>query len=284
MKISFNILTFNSSHVLRESLMAIIDAVRASGVTWEINVLNNGSKDDTEEVVKSFKENQNILLLNNRENRAFTEGYNKLLKIARGDVYLIISDDVIIDKSLINHVICTYSEGRNQKMVLAPKTVLPDGRRDNINKIKLGAIDLLVENTLVSNVLRIRRKPLNQDVSCEAEVLQDSCLIFTQYVKKEVVYDEDLKFYFTEDQLCKRLKDNGATLKYDTSVSVTHYLKQATKKQPNVKMNSIYIKDCIMYSRKYMNRWYHEMLFRPLMVVTHAVKYIKWSLNKEDYL
>jgi GT2 family glycosyltransferase len=287
MKISFNLLTFNSSSVLKESIFAILDSVSMIHIPefkYEINILNNGSTDGTESTIKAFQGNINYF--RNTTNKSFSSGFNFLLKNATPDfdIYCILSDDIILNKNSIKYLIEFYSVDENKNTIVAPKSILPNKTLDKINKKKLDKIDLLFGFTILGNLLKIRNEHLSQEFTCFSEVVQDSCLFFSRGVKKEFYFDEDYKFYFTEDSLSNHLINNNFLLKYVTEIQVEHYLKQATKKIKNTKMNFIYFRDCKTYSKKNNNFIFHYLLFLPIMNFTILTKYFKWKYNSKHYV
>lgn len=281
MKLSFSVLTFNSSKVLSQCIDIILSKLVHSNIEYELNILNNGSTDDTKEII--FSKHGNINYYENKVNQSFTYGFNFLLSRACGDIYCMMSDDVILEGDLVQYIIEYYLTGVNNKVVLAPKSILPNGNLDRINKKELSEIDLLFGYTILGNFIKRTNAELDQSKSYTAEVIQDSCLFFTEDIKSDFVFDESYKFYFTEDSLSISLREKGIILRYDTEIAVKHFLKQATKKVKNTKINTIYMKDCITYSRKNLNLFFHFFIFCPLMTLTYAIRYFKWVFNQNDY-
>lgn len=281
MKVSISVLTYNSSEVVSECIDSILFNL-SNKIEYEINVLNNGSSDNTKEIVLSKKGNINYY--ENVKNESFTKSFNFLLSKSNADFYCMTSDDIIFQDEIFDYCSQYYANIKNELIVLAPKTTLPNNNLDRINKKELKEKDLLFAFTIVGNLINYSTSGLNQSESVNAEVLQDSCLFFSNAVKPSFVFNEKLKFYFTEDALAKDLLNKNYFLKYDTNINVKHYLKVGTKKSKNIKMNLIYFKDCIMYSSIYSNKLFHYFLFIPLIYLTIFLKYIKWKLNPEHYV
>jgi hypothetical protein len=193
------------------------------------------------------------------------------------------SDDVILEGEIVQYIIAYYSLGVNKSVVLAPKSILTNGNLDRINKKELSEIDLLFGYTIIGNFIKRTNAELDQTKSCSAQVVQDSCLFFSANIKSDFVFNEAYKFYFTEDSLSISLRQKGFILRYETEISVKHFLKQATKKVKNTKINTIYMKDCITYSRKNCNLFFHFFIFCPLMALTFFLRYFKWVFNQNDY-
>lgn len=283
MKVSFSVLTFNSSKVVSQCIDTILAKVIATGLDYEVNVLNNGSTDDTKDVILSKKYKGNINYFENSENKSFTYGFNRLISNASGDVFCMMSDDVLLESDIVDYVVNFYSNPNNLRILLAPKSILPNGNLDRINKKELKEMDLLFGYTILGTLVKRTSAEYDQSQSCDAEVVQDSCLFFSSQIKPFFVFNQAYRFYFTEDSLSISLRKAGFTLRYETSIYVTHFLKQATKKKKNTQMNTIYMKDCITYSRRNLNPLFHFLLFIPLMTLTYCIRYVKWVLDKKDY-
>lgn len=92
-KISICIPTYNRSDLLKKTLISVS---RQTIKPYEVIVVDNCSKDNTEEVVKNFKE---IIYYKNRYNLGMIENWNRCIELATG-VFLVLlhSDDVISPK------------------------------------------------------------------------------------------------------------------------------------------------------------------------------------------
>lgn len=282
MIISFSILTYNSSLVLKENIEKLHKALKNLKVENEINILNNGSMDNTEEIILEMMKNIELNYYKNEKNQTFTKSFNKLLNTAIGDVFCIMSDDICINSETVNYVLKFFQDEKNQTTIIAPKTILESGKLDRINKMQLSELDLLKNFTLLGNILN-SDNPLDQEKSCFAEVVQDSCLFIHKNALKDFLFDEDFKFYFTEDSLSRELRSKNYKLYYCSDIFVNHGLKKATKTIKNTKVNTIYMKDCWTYSRKYCNPLFHWIIFTPAMIITFLARYIKWYFNSNDY-
>ena len=193
MKISACVLTYNSADTLSECLDSILKELKKVDNEYEINVLNNGSNDHTELVIK--EKIGNIKYYKNQKNQSFTKSYNFLLSQAAGDIYCITSDDIIFKDDIFKYLTNYYSEKSNSNHVVAPKTVLPNNNLDRINKKELNEKDLFFYFTVIGSIFNFSKAGLDQTKSKQAEVLQDSCLFFTNYIYDDFNFDERFKFY-----------------------------------------------------------------------------------------
>lgn len=98
--IDFSIIipTYNRSQLLK---LAILSAQRQKGVSFEIIVGDNASKDDTEKVVKELRDNR-IRYIKNQKNLGYAPNVIKLFNESKGDyIFTIGDDDFILDEDTL---------------------------------------------------------------------------------------------------------------------------------------------------------------------------------------
>ncbi len=100
-KIDFSIVipTFNRSNYLKLSLHS---ALRQKNILLEVIISDNGSTDDTEEVVKCFKDKR-IKYYKNKQNLGYALNLKKCLEYSSGKYIFILADDDFIlgDRTLL---------------------------------------------------------------------------------------------------------------------------------------------------------------------------------------
>jgi glycosyltransferase involved in cell wall biosynthesis len=80
-KVSVIIPAFNASKYIGDSIMSILQSTHEN---IELLIINDGSKDDTGKIVKSFKDKR-VCIINNEENEGIVRSLNRGVKIAQGD-------------------------------------------------------------------------------------------------------------------------------------------------------------------------------------------------------
>lgn len=83
------IATYNRAHLLPRAINSVLSQAYQN---FEIIIINDGSKDDTEEIVKSFKDKR-IIYDKNEENMGLSITWNKGLALASGDYIVFLDDD-----------------------------------------------------------------------------------------------------------------------------------------------------------------------------------------------
>lgn len=97
--LSILVATWNRGNAISETL-ASFEGLNASGIRWEVIVIDNASTDNTGETLKSFTDRLPLVALHEPEqgkNRALKRGMGN----ARGDLFVFTDDDVIADPKWI---------------------------------------------------------------------------------------------------------------------------------------------------------------------------------------
>ena len=125
MNISFIILTWDSEKYINKCLTSIFTDLLNSNYNYEIFLVDNGSKDNTAQIIKSFKNKypDHILPIYLEKNCGTTYSRNLALKKAKGKYIIIMDSDVeIYQRETIRRLLDTFHDKKIGLVV--PK---PDG-------------------------------------------------------------------------------------------------------------------------------------------------------------
>jgi glycosyltransferase involved in cell wall biosynthesis len=101
--------TFRRPRVLRETLIALLGLDYPSD-RYEIIVIDDGSADETGDVVRDLNRNEPRLLYYVQENRGVAAARNRGARMAGGEILIFIDDDIIVQPTLITQHIDTMKE------------------------------------------------------------------------------------------------------------------------------------------------------------------------------
>jgi len=95
-KISILIPTYNSKNTIKETLNCILNQ---SYKNIEILIIDDGSKDDTVDIIKSYMEKDNRIVFYHRENKGVAITRNELIEKCKTNYFVFIdSDDIVSEK------------------------------------------------------------------------------------------------------------------------------------------------------------------------------------------
>jgi len=103
-KVTIGIPTFNRSNLLSQ---AINSALRQSYQNIEVIVSDNGSTDNTSEIISSCCDTR-LLTLSNRENLGMVYNWNSCLNNASGKFFLMLSDDDVLEEFAIESLLSCF--------------------------------------------------------------------------------------------------------------------------------------------------------------------------------
>lgn len=235
-ELSVIICTYNRSQSLRRALCSLEAMLVASGLSWEVIVVDNNSRDDTRQVVEEFASTSR---LNVRYVFEGTQGLNPArdrgVKEARGEIVSFIDDDVIVTGDWLTQVKKAFDEYSaacvGGRVILADDVPRPSwwDRRFNgaLGECDLGDAVIIADEDYPGTV------GIGANISFRRSVLDRYGLFKTGLgrVGKKLFMGEDTEYYL-------RLKKAGELAIYHPSAVVYHC--------PRVER----------LTRQYLGRWY----------------------------
>lgn len=160
-KISIVMPTYNQAHYIGESIQTVVDQTFEN---WELIVINNYSDDNTEEVVKSFKDDR-ITLINFRNNGIIAASRNTGLMNCHGEfIAFLDSDDKWLGKKLDKQLLIIESQ-KDIGLVATNAITFSDsqerylkGRADR----RLNSDQLIKSNLVLNSSVLVRREIIEQ--------------------------------------------------------------------------------------------------------------------------
>jgi glycosyltransferase involved in cell wall biosynthesis len=108
-ELSILISSWNNCSELDETLAAIRDCDRPTGLLWEVVVVNNNSTDDTASVLEKHKSNLPLVAVH-EPRQGLSYGRNAAIRNARGKWFLFTDDDVRPEKGWIQAYVAAFRE------------------------------------------------------------------------------------------------------------------------------------------------------------------------------
>ena len=252
MDLSISIVAYNTEDLVKRCLLSIFKYTK--GITFEVFVVDNGSKDKTVAMIK--KEFPQVKLIANKENVFFARANNQALEKAKGQYFLILnSDTYFIDNSLKKMV--DYMEKHADVGAVDGLEIYEDGHfMDSgslfstplIDFFELSLIGKRIAPKKIINGYRIagkdRKGTFPIDVGCDAFLM----------VRKNILdqidgYDDKFLLYYTENDLCLRIKKIGKQIMHYGDAKVMHKV-SASVNTLGWKKTDYYYKDLLWYYRK----------------------------------
>ncbi len=228
LKLSIGIVNYNTPDLVKKLLESIFN--KDSGYdpqTMEVIVLDNGNIDPCKDAIKEYLEK--VKYIKNEENEGFSKGYNKTIKYALGEYYLMLNSDIEVLKSGLSELVKAEDELKGEA-VLGGRLFFPDGsNQDSVFHLPTitGAFKeyFLGQKGSYFMYLPAVEKP----VKVEGFVM--ACFLIPEKVLNKVgLLDEGTFIFFEDIEYCRRLKKFGVPIYFVPSAKFIHHHGASTKR------------------------------------------------------
>ncbi|HHD2769861.1 TPA: glycosyltransferase, partial [Clostridium perfringens] len=107
MDLSVIIPVYNSEKYLNDCLKSVVNQTIKSK---EIIIINDGSTDGSEKIIKNYTNKYEFIKVINKENQGVSLARNDALKVARGEYIAFVDSDDIVDKNMFNEMVTLAKE------------------------------------------------------------------------------------------------------------------------------------------------------------------------------
>jgi len=136
--ISFIIPTYNDSQLIEKTIKGIYDSYDKS--KFEIFIINDCSKDNTEEVLLKSKKLYTFNLINNKTNLGKCKSINNVVPLTKGEILFIVDSDVVLKRSAVDDLIARFNSN--------PRVAAVSARYEATNKSFFTSLQDLYYNFL----------------------------------------------------------------------------------------------------------------------------------------
>jgi GT2 family glycosyltransferase len=281
--VTISIVTYNSADTI-ENCLASLEPLAARGRAG-IYVIDNGSTDRTAEIVR--ERFPWVSLIQNSSNRYFT-AHNAAIAQARGRYVVILNPDVRMAPEDLDRM-AAYLDGHPDVVGLAPAHRLPGGGLESIAKRRISPRDALWMYTIFQVLAPRLKQALYRKINppeaqqgeepIEVEVVQDSCTVFrTAPLQQAGGLCEQFMLYFTEDDICYKLRRYGRIL-YWPGVQVEHQQSTSVRKEPAFRIRKIRYLDMLTYLKLHFGMGVY-LMFLPITYVSMAAWWMAALLRR----
>jgi GT2 family glycosyltransferase len=264
MDVSIIIVNFNT----RESLRRCLHSVHAFPPPRKLEtiVVDNASGDGSAEMVRRLF--PQVKVLQNRDNRGFSSGFNRGIRNSSGSVLLALNPDIILSPGCVD-TLAEFLDRHPDAGICGPKLLNPDGSLQLSCRAFPTLLNVFFGRRSIWNRLfprnRMSRSFLKADLDYsvvqEVDWLVGACMMIRRRVAESVgLFDEDYFLYVEDTDYCYRAREKGFRVFYVPSASATHERGAATRK---AFVSSMYNHNLSMY------RFFckHYRLSLPLRIV-----------------
>lgn len=241
--VSICIVNWNTKELLRECLKSIKE--RTAGLAYEIIILDNDSRDESVQMVKS--DYPECLIVESKENLGFARGNNEAVKNASGKYIFYLNPDT----ELITNAICGmffFLEKHADFGAVGCQLVTSAGQiqytcartfPSPLNQFSLLAMlnKLFPQSRQLSTV---EMDYWDHADSREIDCLSGACIMARQHIIDRLNGFDEAFFMYAEDvDLCYRISSEGWKIYYLAEERIFHHEGASTKKKANRHFSAI---------------------------------------------
>ncbi|MDO8570111.1 MAG: glycosyltransferase family 2 protein [Candidatus Daviesbacteria bacterium] len=257
-KLSIVIVNYNTKDLTEKLLESIYQNKLCQNFKEvEVVLLDNGTLDCCEEMVKKFKE---VKYFKNLENLGFSKGYNRVIKYSTGQYILMLNSDIeILDNSV--EEILKVAEEKNEKAVLGGKLYFPD-KSSQDSCFFLPTISGAFKEYFLNKKGTYFMFVPKSDSPSKVEGLIMACFLIPRKVIDRVGYLDEGTFIFFEDiEYCRRLRDNNIPIYFCPKAEFIHHHGASHKKLKEGEAYKMLVKG----SKHYHGIFYYSLLYLVIL-------------------
>lgn len=231
MELSIIILNYKTKGLVKQCIRNVMAST--VGLEYEIIVVDNGSKDEVENMLaENFPQ---VRFLQTGKNLGFASGYNVGIKEAKGKYILILTADVtVLEGSIANLV--GFMEKNPETGLAGPKIINPDGSYQITCRTFQTPKIILYRRTPLFN-LSFAKKELakhlmsdfDRQSNREVDWVMGACMIVRKSALDKVgLFDERFFFYVEDMDWCRRFWVQGYKVNYIADAVVIHLYEKAS--------------------------------------------------------
>jgi len=228
-----SIINFNGTSNTLECLLSL-DKINSKSFKISVVVIDNASKDEFKVQSSKFKVFQGLRVISNDKNLGFSGGQNVGIKYALdngADYVLILNNDTIVDKNLIEELLNAAQKDKNIGIAV-PKIYFASGfefHKDRYKKSDLGKVFWYAGGEMDwKNVIGFHRGVDEVDRGQydrieKTDFASGCCMLVKGEVFEKVGFlDEKFFLYYEDSDLCERIRRAGYSIMYSAKAILWH--------------------------------------------------------------
>jgi GT2 family glycosyltransferase len=216
-KINLSIIipTWNTAEITLKCVTTIDKYLKS--FSHEIIVIDNGSTDNTKELLR---QNKKLILIENKENLGFAKANNQAVRISNGEYLLFLNSDMeLIDNSIVK--MYEYISKDNTIGAIGPQFLNIDMTPQASVFPKQNIINAFNEFFLNKNSYS-KYLPKNNNPTSVWSISGGAFLIKNEFFKKIGGWNEKYFFYFEDLDLCRTIHNFKKKIIYFPECRVIH--------------------------------------------------------------
>ena len=202
--VSIVIPVYNQEKYLKQTLDSVLKQTYS---TWECILINDGSSDDSVNIINKYASQDNRFIFINSENKGVSNARNLGLQQAKGDYILFLDGDDLIHPEKLQRAISNFQKNEDLSIIFNTTNYFQGTIENTLYPLKIEAellnfSDLVLywgEKIIIPIHSAILKKSLFEDISFDCELTaQEDWLVWLRLFQKKpkvLVLDAVLSYY-----------------------------------------------------------------------------------------
>lgn len=194
---------------------------------YEIIVVDNASDDGTVEYLKKLEDNLNLRVIQNKQNKSFSESNNIAVRHSNGEYLLFLNNDVLPIHGWLRELVSTATAHKDAGAI-GSKLIYPYKENfANSYKIQHGGIGFKIEDDFIRPINVNNGVGFFRDNTVREEdkaAVTAACLLVSRVKFDEIEgYDEEYWYGYEDVDLCLKLAEKGYRNIINNASVLFHY-------------------------------------------------------------
>jgi len=277
--LSVVIVNYNTMDHIRKCLSTLPGT--EDDLEYEVFIVDNDSSDGSEEYLKEVAGREGYHVIFNKQNVGFAKANNQVMKSVSSRYVMLLNPDTEMTGGGMEAAV-EFMDKNTNVGIMGPAIFSPEGRELKVcrknSKMTYDYFDwmpILNKFPVVSR--NYRDSELDYNKVSDVDFIQGACMVIRKEALNKVgLLDERFFMYSEEEDLCRRMIEQGWRVVFNPAIKIRHYWGAATEKEKFNKFD-------LLFESKYL--YYHKVhgsmyaaFFRWSMVAIMLFRRIYYSV------
>jgi GT2 family glycosyltransferase len=213
--VAVQVVNYRTLRYLERCVETVVSDLEASGVRYEVNLLDNASGDDLADLAARYAGTR---VFQSERNLGFGGGHNRLAAETEAPYLLILNPDVEVREAGSVERLLGVVRGGDRVVAVGPKLVGPHGTPQPYDHGRLHGVRAAIALKGGHGYWRAT------DVRQEVAWVSGAAMVLERAAFDAVGgFDEQLFLYKEDEDLCLRLREAGGRIVYEPAVRILHH-------------------------------------------------------------
>ncbi len=271
---------------------ACISSIYNSSLRFDVEVwvVDNGSTDNSPEIIK--RKFPQVKLIANHHNLFYTQANNQALKKIKSKYFLILNSDVSLVKNSLQQMFdfmekhpecglsgCLQTDKNGKILITSHRSHQP-----LTQILLLPTFYRLFKHTPF--IKRFLYADWDRHDTRQVDAIPGSFMFGQTKILKKIGYlDESMLLFYSDADLCERIRKNGYCIFHNGQVTVTHEVSTTLTNFSRHYIEHTAYQDMVRYYHKHLGRTWGAIIFiftriAILTDITYLIKYFQFSCSR----